>query len=616
MKIIAPVKTKQYAEKLIMAGADELYGGVLDEAWQDRFGQFIEYNRRGSYGGKANISGWEELREILDCCRENDVRFFLTANALRIAGEQRPMYFAVMERFRQIGGEHVIVSDPSVIRQLLRMGLRCTVSSCSGVRNPYAAAYYRDLGCERIIFPRDLTMREIAEISDAVQGVEYEAFLSNSGCKFLDGNCLGLHGIAEGALCDYCSRREWEFYRRDGVITPEETEILRKNHDRYYRLLRHACAQCMLYDLSSCVDSVKIVGRVAGEEGIVKDVALTRQNLQIAEEASSRRSYLQRRVRSSEEDAMCRDHLNCYYRTDMLNRQAAEEELENSYQSFLRQQRDPELSSKLDYIGINLTETDPRRPIQYKLYYNTKASLEASHPLVEEFRSRDMLRAVTRIRDTADGGSDRYDMGLQNRTRQNIDAALRRMEEHAPYLTDTLPLIRRLGEMRVSTDPERDSSALYFLGFIERAGEIAAVKPHFLTRRCRDPDRIDTLDIYDDAYYLKCVRETGESAFLDIVPVVSRVLEADGAHLWMVGVDVFKDKPGKYKIYIKYKGLEILRLLRDALSRERAVHRELIDRLELLECWLGNHTELRSEGVAVSRDSGGRWCFNLYLCWI
>ena len=143
MKIIAPVKSKQYMEVLMDAGADEFYGGVLDKNWQEQFGQFIEYNRRGSYGGKGNIPGWEDLGWILDLCRKNNKTFYLTANALRIAGKQRTLYFDIMERFRKIGGEHVIVSDPSVIRPLLDMDLKCTVSSCTGVRNRYTAAWLR-----------------------------------------------------------------------------------------------------------------------------------------------------------------------------------------------------------------------------------------------------------------------------------------------------------------------------------------------------------------------------------------------------------------------------------------------------------------------------------------
>jgi len=60
--------------------------------------------------------------------------------------------------------------------------------------------------------------------------------------------------------------------------------------------------------------------------------------------------------------------------------------------------------------------------------------------------------------------------------------------------------------------------------------------------------------------------------------------------------------------------LGILNLLKDALTHCESAGRTLIDQLELLECWLGNHDELRSEGVAISRDGDGRWCFNFYLC--
>lgn len=54
MKIIVPVKSAEYLQKYRQAGAEEFYGGILDERWHREYGQYIEYNRRGSYAAKAN----------------------------------------------------------------------------------------------------------------------------------------------------------------------------------------------------------------------------------------------------------------------------------------------------------------------------------------------------------------------------------------------------------------------------------------------------------------------------------------------------------------------------------------------------------------------------------
>ena len=131
-----------------------------------------------------------------------EVPFYLTVNALRITESQRTILMEILKDFQRIGGERVIISDLSLLRPIINMGLKVTVSSCANIRNQYSVQLLKDAGCERIIFPRDLTLEEIVDIKSAVSDMEYEVFLMNSGCKFSDGNCLGLHGSENGALCD------------------------------------------------------------------------------------------------------------------------------------------------------------------------------------------------------------------------------------------------------------------------------------------------------------------------------------------------------------------------------------------------------------------------------
>lgn len=318
MKIIAPVKTAQYLQKYKEAGAEEFYGGVLDERWHKVFGPYIEYNRRGSYTQRANCVDWKELEQMLQLSFEYETPFYLTVNALRITKQQIGILSLILEDYKKIGGEKVIISDLSLIEFLNEMGLKWTISSCASIRNQYSAHWMKELGCERIIFPRDITIEEMIEVKRQVPDMEYEAFLSNSGCKFSDGNCLGLHGTEVGALCDYCKREKPEFYKTaQTVMTAQENLYLQEQSEQYHRLFRHACAQCALYQLKECADSVKIVGRAANEEKILEDILLTRQNMEIAKSSKSKEEYFHRMIRP-EEGRWCKRNLNCYYRTDKV----------------------------------------------------------------------------------------------------------------------------------------------------------------------------------------------------------------------------------------------------------------------------------------------------------
>lgn len=318
MKIIAPVKTAEYLQKYKEAGAGEFYGGILDERWHKKYGQYIEYNRRGSYAGKANCTDWKELERMVRISFDYGTLFYLTVNALRITDQQLEILIQILEDYKKIGGEKVIISDFSLVETLREMGFGITISSCANIRNQYAVQLMKEWGCERIVFPRDITIEEIAEIKDQVPEMEYEVFLSNSGCKFSDGNCLGLHGSEVGALCDYCRKAGASFYRTNGAeLTDQKKRYLEEQNAGYNRLFSHACAQCALYQLKECADSVKIVGRAAEEEKILKDILLTKENLMIAERCGSREEYLQRMVRP-EDGKWCVDYKSCYYRTDMV----------------------------------------------------------------------------------------------------------------------------------------------------------------------------------------------------------------------------------------------------------------------------------------------------------
>lgn len=613
MKIIVPIKSERYLRPLTEAGADEFYGGVLDETWQEKYGTFLEYNRRGSYGGRANIASWDELERILALCAETGKDFYLTANALRIAGQQRADYLNILERYRRIGGKKVIVSDLGVIRPLHEMGLRCTVSSCANVRNQYASAFFAEQGCERIIFPRDLTLADIAGIRDGEKRVEYEAFLSNSGCKFSDGNCLGLHGLEEGALCDYCKSRESTYYTRTGKPLPQdEQEQLQENKRSYYRLFHRACGQCMLYDLKGLVDAVKIVGRVAGEESILQEVRLAHENLQIAENVKSRREYLEHRILPSGAPGICEGYLNCYYRTDMVWRRRFGELLEQKYVAILGRMDTDRLKDAVDYVGVNLSQSASGVQVDFKLYYNTKASLKTGHPIIAALDEYHMLRAVTRIQDADRAGRERFDIGLGNRTVENMKRLYSVMCSASEILRDNLPEIRRLNQMRISDRDEYRAAALYFLGFIEQDGHIEAIKTHYLTRLCEDTDKIRLTDRFDDDYYLQFIRDSGIEPFLPLLPPVQRTLAHCGGHLWMIGADYFAHG-AKYKIYIKKRGWALYSGLRYGLEPGQTDHAyDLIDALEELERWNERQPRLECDGAAISRDNTGRWTLNFY----
>lgn len=315
MKIIAPIVRADALAALAEAGADELFGGVFDPEWEQLYGSAIEYNRRGCYGKRANISDWAELERILRLCNELGLRFSLTMNALRFSQRQLPALRRIMERYRDIGGTDIIVSEPLLCTLAREYKFKTTLSSCAGCISQETAAFYAELGCDGIIFPRDMSLDEMEELKNAVPQLSYEAFLMYSGCRYNDGSCRALHNTPFRELCQFCDTGDWFYQRRDGKpMSAEDTEYTNQCGSNYARYLKNACGQCALYRLKGIAERVKVLERAGSTERLLKAVRLTRQNLDISEFCRTEAEYLESMLRP--EQVVCA--ADCYYPDSFL----------------------------------------------------------------------------------------------------------------------------------------------------------------------------------------------------------------------------------------------------------------------------------------------------------
>lgn len=312
MKIIAPVKRASDTLGLIRSGADELFGGVYDKQWETEFGPYLEYNRRGSYGVNGSCRSWEELKEILSVCEEEMVPFSLAINALRINISEYSLIRQIIEKFKSIGGKKLIVSDISALKIAHELGLDITVSSCSNCFSVETVRYYYNEGIRSIIFPRDVSIPEMNTIAKSFPEMEFEAFGMYAGCRFSDGNCLGIHNTSYRELCNFCDTGDWHMERIDGKGLEKDEEVyLRNMNQRFSLLWKNACGQCALFLLMDIVTRIKILDRVGSVEKLKNIIALTRNNLDIISNCKSNEEYLSKMIIPSSVE--CSSGNDCYY---------------------------------------------------------------------------------------------------------------------------------------------------------------------------------------------------------------------------------------------------------------------------------------------------------------
>ena len=196
MKILAPSNSSREVKQLILAGADEIYCGMLTEEWVAEYGNVASANRREWKA--ANLGGFGELGEITRICHDSNVPVHLALNALYTTGQYK-LVRKQLDQAAKLKIDAVIVADLGLFLEIKRLGLELDVHISTGatVFNSQAVDFFTALGASRIILPRHLRVDEIENIVQAHPAVKFEVFALNSGCRNIDGFCTFHHGVKE-----------------------------------------------------------------------------------------------------------------------------------------------------------------------------------------------------------------------------------------------------------------------------------------------------------------------------------------------------------------------------------------------------------------------------------
>lgn len=190
---------------LLALGVDEVFVGYLPPGWLARFGAEVSPNRR--YEVPRQIGDLEALRRVARACRDAGARLSVTLNDHTYAPAARARLADVVDAAAEVGASSLIVADPALAAELaatLSGRLSLIASTEAGVYNVETARWWADLGVERIIFPRELRLSEMAAITAALagRGVAFEAFVAREFCVNSSAYCFASHGYGLRAhLC-------------------------------------------------------------------------------------------------------------------------------------------------------------------------------------------------------------------------------------------------------------------------------------------------------------------------------------------------------------------------------------------------------------------------------
>ena len=146
------------------------------------------------FGMRAAAANFDDtaLREGIAWAHARGVKCYITVNIMPSCRDL-PALPAYLELLQDAGADALIVADVGVIRLAHKYAPRVPlhISTQTSILNHEAANFWADLGAERIVLARELSLGEIAEIrAKTPKTLEIEAFVHGAMCISYSGRCL------------------------------------------------------------------------------------------------------------------------------------------------------------------------------------------------------------------------------------------------------------------------------------------------------------------------------------------------------------------------------------------------------------------------------------------
>jgi len=245
-ELLAPVQDWN-SLRLISSLTDAVYFGVK------------EYNMRL----KAKNFKQDDLKKIVEFChsQESPIKTYLTTNIIIYDSELQDLENLIYEA-KDAGIDAIITHDLATIQIAKRNNIDFHISTQANVSNIESARFYEEIGAERIILARELSLKQIKLIKHLLTNTKIECFVHGSMCTSISGRCYFSATICDSeeysanrGNCVQPCRREWR------VIDDENNEFIYDG-----QMFLNTKDLCMIEYIPELIDAkidaLKIEGRM------------------------------------------------------------------------------------------------------------------------------------------------------------------------------------------------------------------------------------------------------------------------------------------------------------------------------------------------------------------
>lgn len=221
IEILAPVGGKEQLLAAVRSGADAVYFGA------------------SSFNARRNAENFtdEDFIGAVRYCHERGVKAYITLNTL-IKDSEIKEFDETLSLIAKSGADAVIIQDMGVLSRIKRCcpEIPLHASTQMAVHNISGARLLEKLGFSRIVLARELSIREIKQITEAVNA-ETEVFVHGAHCMSASGMCymssfIGTRSGNRGLCAQPCrlnfktGKREYALSLKDMCLADKTKELI------------------------------------------------------------------------------------------------------------------------------------------------------------------------------------------------------------------------------------------------------------------------------------------------------------------------------------------------------------------------------------------------------
>jgi putative protease len=257
LEIMAPVGSYESLTAAIQGNADSVYFGVG------------RLNMRSK--STLNFTA-ADLKNIVNTCKENNKRTYLTLNSVLYDADLSEMKDTV-DLAKENGITAIIASDQSVLNYAREKGVEVHLSTQLNIGNIETIKFYSSYA-DVMVLARELNMKQVETITKAIEKehitgpsgnlVKIEMFAHGALCMAISGKCyLSLHEYGASANRGEC----FQICRRKYIVTDKETNAELEIDNEYIMSPKDLCTISFLDRLVNAgVRVLKIEGRARSAE--------------------------------------------------------------------------------------------------------------------------------------------------------------------------------------------------------------------------------------------------------------------------------------------------------------------------------------------------------------